>query len=498
MLDGVSAGSAVSISDSADELAARRAFGVRLRAKGIWLLLTASNQALTPRRSSSAASAPSLSVRRSFGVGLRVKLFFLPLLGTAVVLASLAIYPLLPRSYEATALVLLQATDRNGQPDYERSGRNALDENAIQAYSDILAARPLLLTIASHHLNDPEFNTTLRPSHSWLMGARSWLPSSLITPRETIEDTLRKHLIIRRDRKSYVLQVGFSSIDPNKAADMANTLVTAFVADQQTSKQRFQNEFVEQLRQRSAELEAKYRASEAAMNSYLIESGLIHKGERISAERRLETFSVQFAQATTDARTAEDRARTLLEMQRRGTLDGAPEVISSPVIRAVKERIMLLNSSASPTGTALTAMTDIRTAISGEAERIVRASQTEATILRQRADTLRDEINRIDTQLTAWHEADRQLAELQRTVDLDRTVLQDAMAQLRVQTGRAAMLRPDVEVISPAVAPVRPAFPDPFRYVAGTLLLVLIGCAAILLLPGRTPPNYPARPFGQG
>jgi succinoglycan biosynthesis transport protein ExoP len=427
------------------------------------------------------ALLPALSIRSQ----LRAKAVWLLFIGIVFVLISLAIYPLLPRSYHATALVLLQPTDQNGRPDYDRVTRNALDENAIQAYSDILAARPLLMVVARQHQDDPEFNPALRQTRSWLGDMRLWLSSAISDPNETVEDRLRKHLIIRRDHQSYVLQVGFSSEDPAKASDMANRLVDAFVAGQVADKQHIQNNFVSELEQRTATLQARYLASEAAAHDFFISSGLIHKGERLSAEHQLDTFSTEFAKAKSDAQNAEDRATALLEMQRRGTLDSAPEVMASPVVQAVKEKFMTLNGHVASGVATLSAMTDIQSAISAEADRIVRALQADAVAQRRRADSLGDQINRLDAQLVSWQEADRRMTELQRNLDVDRAALQQGLADLAAQRGLAALLRPDVQIVSYAVPPTRPAFPNKLLYSLGTLLMVLVTFATVLLLPGK-------------
>ncbi len=138
---------------------------------------------------------------------------------------------------------------------------------------------------------------------------------------------------------------------------MANTLVDGFVAGRLPTNNVFQNKYVAELQQRNLALEARYHASETAAHDFFVNSGLIHKGERLSAERQLETFSTQFAQAKTDAQTADDRASALLELQRIGTRESAPEVMASPVVQAVKEQFMTLNGHVAPGVATLSAMT---------------------------------------------------------------------------------------------------------------------------------------------
>src|SRR3569623_1233909 len=95
---------------------------------------------------------------------LRQRMWRLIVGGTIVMLMGAALYPILPRTYSSTTLVLLQPTDQSGQPIIGRSTSNALDENEIQAYDDILSSRYMLQTVIDklQLLNDPEFNPNLR------------------------------------------------------------------------------------------------------------------------------------------------------------------------------------------------------------------------------------------------------------------------------------------------------------------------------------------------
>jgi uncharacterized protein involved in exopolysaccharide biosynthesis len=299
---------------------------------------------------------------------------------------------------------------------------------------------------------------------------------------------VRRHLYIVRSKKSYAFQIGFWSESPSKATVMANTLANAFVTDRLANKQRFQHELTKHLESREVELEATYTDSELKMYNYLLRSGLIHSVERQALEQQLTTFSRQYAEAASLADTLESRAKNLAEMQRAGTLDAAPDVLTSPVVRDMKERLITLSSG---TGTGQTSggisatpekLNELKQLIGAEALRIVRSVQVDAMIARAHATTLRDEISRIDTKTVFWKEAERRLEGMQRQTDADRNVLKDNMAQLRAQSGIIAALRSDADVISDAVPSSRPTFPNPLVYAVGTIFVALL-LAGVLILP---------------
>ncbi len=423
---------------------------------------------------------------------LQGKIWRVVLVAVTVIAVAGVTYPMLPPTYEAVALVLLQPTNQNGQPDFGYSTLNALDENEIQAYSDILASHRLLQTVIDkqHLMDNPEFNPTLRDT--WYTRLRTWVHDALhdppISPAGTVEIAVHKRLVIRRDRKSYVMQVGFWSRDSYTAAAMANTLAAAFVSDQLTRRQNAQRDIVASLTKRAVELMRNYLGSEERVNSYLMQSGLIHRDQHKSAEEQLAILSREYALATSQALAAEERAQTLSDMQRADTLDNAPDVLASPIIRDLKERLITLSSNTGTPGTfgigsAMPKfLADLRQLINVEMQRIVRAAQSDATMSRERADVLRAQIAAIDAHTIAWDEAERPRLNLQREADADQKTLRDAMNQLRTQTNLIATLRPDAEIYATAVAPWRPAFPNPIFYAVASLLLAAV-LSTLLLFP---------------
>ena len=398
---------------------------------------------------------------RAFRRALCTKLWRVGVATALVVSVSAAVYPILARTYRSSALVLLQPTDQAGQPIIGRSTMNALDENEIAAYEDILASRPMLVTVIEklNLMNDPEFNPELQTSKldQWKQRIRSWLLIPPMTANEAVEANLRRHLFTTRSHKSYAMQVGFWSADLGKAAAMANGLADAFVASRLVNKLQAQEHFAKELERRQIELATTVAESEIRRHTYMVKSGLIHVGEREALERQLGLFSDQYAQAASTASSAEEHAKNLVEMQRAGTLNSAPEVLESPVIRNLKERLITLTS-----GTGTGAMTggisatpeklnELKALINVEAQRIVRASQSQALLARVHAEVLRMQITTIDGKIVAWKEAETQQEVIQREVDADRQALKDTMAQYRAQGSIMVALRSDAEIISTAV-----------------------------------------------
>lgn len=420
---------------------------------------------------------------------LKAKKWRLIFITVTVILAGGAIYPFLPRTYSGVALLYIQPTEGNGQQIFGHSIMSAFDESQIDAFTDILGSPPTMQAVikTQHLLEDAEFNPT--PTDDWYMRFRTWLHAEPVDPEQAVETKLRKHLIIQRDRKSYVIQVGFWSRTPSLAAAMANTLAYAFVADQLAHRQTHQRELVARLEKSANELHARYENSEDATHAYLVQSGLIHKGEQTAVQQQLDALSVEYAKAILQSHAAERRMASLTEMQRAGTLESAPEVLESSIIRDLKERMITLTagvgtitSQVGRGGASPESLADLQKSINVEMLRIVRSAQIESSMARLIAVSLKAEIMMLDARMVEWRDAERRLKSLQQVADVDLGAWRDAMNQARTQQNLISMLRPDVTVYSIAETPATPSFPNAKLYVGGTLILAVM-FAGLSLVP---------------
>lgn len=422
------------------------------------------------------------------------------------VAASALAYPHLPRRYEASAQVMLQPTGQEGQSDFAREARNSLDENSIQSEIEILSSRALAAEMARrlHLSGDPEFNAGLRPegrlaaprraamealASVGLVSAKPARPSRPGAEQREVERALLEHLSVRRDRRSYVLRIGFWSEDPDRAAELANALADAYIEGQLERKRASQTNVAGWLGHRVDELRQKHDLSEQAVQDYLVESGLVDVGAESSLQQQLTTLSAELALVQSRTLDLQVRSRALAELQRTGALDSAPEVITSLVVQHLRERIVTLGAGVGstagggPVGASLPAINELRQAIGAEAQRILRGAQMEAAAAQQREGGLRAEIARIRDEMTRRKLAERRLEALRREASADREALEQAMARHRTEAGRLAALRPDAVVLTSAEAPLRAAFPNGKMAALGTLSLAFLAAFASVLPP---------------
>jgi uncharacterized protein involved in exopolysaccharide biosynthesis len=422
--------------------------------------------------------------------------------GTAVLAIAAIAWPSLPRVYESTATLVLRPTDMEGQTDVQAM-RTPLDESFILSDLDAFNSVALAQTVIDQHklAMDDEFK--VKPSigdkahavmvslfggllpPTWARETPAMTPAQLMASQTTpdssptaakLRENLWDKLVVHRNRQSYTVNVGFRSEDPQKAAALTKTLVNAYLDAQVKRKAESLDDMNKLLEDHVEQAKERADASTAAMQKFMVQSGLIDQGAQISLEAQLSTLSTELATARARAIDATTRADTLAKMKAAGTIDSAPEVLSSPTIQRLNQS---LTESMSRMAVMSTEARNIQQQMDAERARIVASVQVEANNWSEREDRLNGAIENIRQDLVQRRKASLQLDELRREADNDTQVLADAQTRLKQRAPAIEALKPDAEVLSPPTVPDKPIFPILPLYAAGTLGMACIAGAGM-------------------
>ena len=401
-----------------------------------------------------------------------------------VLCVAAAAWPFLPRRFEAAGSVILRPTDREGQSDSALSMRQPLDDNAVQSEMDLVSATSVLDAVIARHAlaADPEFaRPPLLGQFAYRVG---WMPDPAAPTQAELRESVRRHLVVARDRRSYTVRVGFWSADPAKAEAIAQTLVSTYLDDQVARKRRAADALFQWLELRVGLIRARQQASAQAVEDFMARSGLMDRGDQISLDAQLVTLSQEAALAKARAIELTTRAGTLAALQAAGGLDGAPEVLASTTIQALKQS---LSNALGRTVVMSPEQRAVTEQIAAESNRIVRSATAEGENWTRREAALQGQIRAIRATLTERQRATMVLERLQQEAASDRTALADALTRMKGQTASGGAQRTDVEVVARPETPRDPAFPSLPLYGLGTLLAACLAGAAMngMLLLGR-------------
>ncbi len=145
------------------------------------------------------------------------------IIAAALLVATIVIVKLLPKSYtaEATVLVNFESNEDTRQAPAE------LFASYLLTQVDLLQSRGVLLSVIDRLglTKDPEF-------------AEGFKSDGVSTLRDWVEKQLRSNLSVEEGKGTQLLRVAFTSRDRNKAAQIANAVVEAVPDDAVGSRKR--------------------------------------------------------------------------------------------------------------------------------------------------------------------------------------------------------------------------------------------------------------------
>jgi uncharacterized protein involved in exopolysaccharide biosynthesis len=203
-----------------------------------------------------------------------------------------------PNRYIArTSLVL----NFNGENPFEQAGIPAqLSSSYISTQVDIINSRNVALkVIDSLKLEDDPSTRELFQESNTVGSMQSWLASILL-----------QNLTVELSRDSRVIQIGYSAVDPDNAAVMANAFAQAYIATTLELSMEPARRSAEWFNEQLQVLRQRLEAAQSSLTSFQQEKGIVVVDERLGTEiSRLNELSKQYVEA--QAQTYNVKSRQL-------------------------------------------------------------------------------------------------------------------------------------------------------------------------------------------
>jgi capsular exopolysaccharide synthesis family protein len=405
-----------------------------------------------------------------------------------------------PRFTSTSALTLnvgkVQIVDR------EVVSRLPLESSTLRSEIDVIRSRSLNdeVVVKLGLATDP---AVVREAHAWLSpwpyaarGMRNALrshftellgedpanTSGAVLPlsRAQLTDWLIGNLGVSNDGRSLTIVVSFTSENPERAAQIANTVAQTYLDDQVLAKNRATMMASDWLGGEVIKIRQQLEASEAAVDEFRRKSGLLEvKGATIPAER-LGDMNAQLG----NARAERTRAELRLQTAREGGPETLPDVLASPVIQQLRKDLTQINAQIAENQkystfyrlNALDAQAAVvRKQMSQEMNRILTALTGEVQLARKKEAELTQSFQQMEGQLGDAAHSGVRLMQLQREADANRSIYETFLARYKQAAEQESLAVPDARLISRAEPPEHPASPNTLRF----LLLGTFGGLAV-------------------
>ncbi|UPK25711.1 polysaccharide biosynthesis tyrosine autokinase [Bradyrhizobium sp. 195] len=235
------------------------------------------------------------------------------IVSACVILALLYLFTAAPQ-FTSTASMVIDT--RKVQLFQQQSvlGDIAIDSATVETQVEILKSENISLAVIRdlHLIDDPDFIGNGGGALGAVVDFVGTLfsdgraPSEFELTRKALE-RFEKSRTIKRLGLTYVMEIGFTSKDPQKAAKIANAIADAYIVDQLEAKYQATRRASVWLQDRIKELRTQASAAQKAVVDFKTANNIIDTGGRLMNEQQLAEVNSQLVLA--HAGTAEAKAR---------------------------------------------------------------------------------------------------------------------------------------------------------------------------------------------
>jgi succinoglycan biosynthesis transport protein ExoP len=443
-----------------------------------------------------------LDMRALFGALLRA----LPWLLLFSILFAGALYIGLnfvtPR-YTAETKILIES----GESEITRAGAGAdevralLDSEGVASQVQLIGSRDLATTVVDSLglASLKEFNKSrFLPSFDQML-VRMGLgrPVAEGPVEERVLQRFADRLDVFSIDKTRVITVGFSSTNPQLAAQVANAVADEYLALEREARRSTNADATRWLESQIADLRSKVTTAESKVEAFRTEHGLFSGGQNNTslAQQKLNDLNTELARLVAARSAAEAKAATVRKSLSSGTTPDVPDVRDSQLIQRLREQHVALRAQiAQMSATLLPAhprlrelnaqLGDLDAQVRREVTRILQSLEGEAATARAREADIGQDLTRAKAATGQTNNDEVELRALEREATAQRDLLESYLKRYREASSRqdGNYLPADARIISRAAVPLEPTFPKKLPITAAaTIALLLLAIAVILI-----------------
>ncbi len=384
--------------------------------------------------------------------------------------------------YTAQATVALESREQQVMDIENVVAGLSGDQSTINTEVEVIRSRGLLEKLVADLdlMQDPEFNTRLRPEPTWSIGQLVGAIRELVagppparpepTERAILDrtiDNLRAAISVSNVRQSYVFEISAVTEDPQKSAAIANRLAELYIDDQIAVKFAKTEQATLWLSERVSELQAQLETAQAELKDFSSNTNLVNAEALVALNRQLK--ELRDRRASTRAQAAAAQAR-LAELTAARDLapDAFAEVADDPALSQALDRLENQRVGA-------------EVAFETRAEAILARAELEARRAEAQITALDRSIAEVESQIDTQSEELVRLQQLEREAEASRLLYEAFLSRLKETSIQQGIQQADSRVLSYAVVPNNPSAPRKSRILALSLLLGLFAGAGGIL-----------------
>ena len=400
--------------------------------------------------------------------------------------------------FTATTTVMIDARKNQLLQTQQVVGDLQIDASAIESQTEILKSESVALSVIKDLklTSDPEFNGQggkglVRTVLGALLPSGP-PPSDYQVERQAIGYFLR-NLTIKRVGTSYAIDISYTSLNPARAAEIANAIADAYMVGELDAKYQATKRASRWLQDRMTELRTQASQADSAVQAFKAENNIVDTGRGLMSDQQLTDVNTQIVASR--AATAEAKAR--LDRIDQIAASGVPDATVADALKndvITRLRAQFLDLSAREAdwsaryGSAHTAtvnlrnqMREIQRSIADEVRRIAQTYRSDYEIARAREASLDKSLASLVGQATLTGQAQIKLRDLESTSQSYRNLYDNFLQRFMEATQQQTFPISEARVITAATEPLSKSAPKSALVLGGSLVLgLLMGCGAAI------------------
>jgi len=410
-----------------------------------------------------------------------------------------------PPRYTATAEMIIDT--HRLQVFQQQSPVNvdlSVDTAAVDSQVEILKSENIALSVVKeqHLADDSEFVGSSGGLVSAVFGVIGSIsnifssaepPSEYALTRHAVE-RFQKRLKIKRVEATYVIEIQFQSLTPDRAARIANAVADAYVVDALEAKYQATRRAALWLQDRLKELRQQASNAERAVVDFKAKNNIVESGGRLMNEQQLAELNSALILAranTAEAQARMERVTQILKAEegRSGAFQDTATVtdtLHDDVITRLRQQYLDIASREADWSARYGAghlaavnlrnqMHEIRRSIDDELRRIAETYKSDYEIAKSREDAVQKGLDEIVSQSNQTNQAQVQLHELDSSAQSYRAISDNFLQQYMISVQQQSFPITESRLITAASPPLKPSHPK-------TLLVLAAAIAGGLLL----------------
>ncbi|MCW2276062.1 uncharacterized protein involved in exopolysaccharide biosynthesis [Rhodoblastus acidophilus] len=389
--------------------------------------------------------------------------------------AALAFCLVVKPRYIAEARVIVEDQEtfytRPDPASRGESGSQLIDAEAINSQIQLVSSRDLARkAVSALQLQKlPEFD----PAPSGPLALLSLLTGGGKASEDRLLNNYFDHLQVLSPTKSRILQIEFSSRDPDLAANAANTIANLYIDLKQQAKRESAREAAQSLKPQIAELQQRVIEAEAKVADFRLANDLYDSAENRSLPtQQLADLATKLADARATQSEAMAKAKALRVLLSRNRLGDAGEISNNDLVRTIAARRSAVEAQlAAESRTLLSGhpkikelqaqLYDLDMQLRTAVDKAARGLEHEAGVQETRVAELSRQLDEQKRNVGVANGVETRLRELQRQAKTLKDQLESESAKYQAAVGRerSENTPADARIVSRAVAPSTPAFP---------------------------------------